>query len=114
MTDDTFDFDGDSRPDVAPAAPKRAKKAAEPAGEPEEKRVKIILEEHESIPPTGQYVGVNGKGFQVMRGVEVTVPLSVVHVLENAVATRSITDDQGRVVGQQNYHAAPFRVIRYL
>lgn len=79
-----------------------------------DKKKAVIFIDQEEGKPNYEFIGVNGKGFQVMRGVEVTVPLSVVHVLENAVATRSITDDQGRVVGQQNYHAIPFRVIRYL
>lgn len=81
---------------------------------PQQQRKAVIFIDMEKGYPNYQFVGVNGKGYQIMRGVEVTVPEEVVEVLKNAVATRSVTDGDGRVVGQQDYHAIPYRVIRWL
>lgn len=87
---------------------------APPAAGPQKQRKAVIFIDMEKGQPNFQFVGVNGKGYQIMRGVEVTVPEEVVEVLQNAVATRSVTDEEGRVVGQQDYHAIPYRVLRWL
>lgn len=84
-----------------------------PAAAATEKKAVIMIDEVAG-QPNYEFVGVNGVGYQIKRGVEVEVPLSVVEVLNNAIATRSVTDAEGRVVGESDYHAIPFRVIRYL
>lgn len=78
-----------------------------------EKKAVIMIDQVEN-QPNYEFVGVNGVGFQIRRGEEVTVPLSVVEVLNNAIATRSVTDKEGKVISEQDYHAIPFRVLRYL
>lgn len=60
--------------------------------------VRIILEESEEIPPIGAYVGVNGKGYLIKPGVEVDVPLEVLHVLNNAVQSTPIINEQTRQI----------------
>lgn len=87
---------------------------AETAVPKAKERKAIIMIDQERDKPNYEYVGVNGKGYQIQRGIEVEVPASVVGVLENAIATRSVTDANGKVVGYQDYHAVPFRVIRWL
>ena len=97
----TLDLGLDSYVPEAPAAPKKERRA-------------VIMIDQEQGKPNYEYVGVNGKGYQIQRGVEVEVPASVVGVLDNAIATRSVTDPNGKVIGHQDYHAVPYRVIRWL
>lgn len=106
MTDETNGFDITQGPN--PAAPRnKAKKAAADGEEP---RIKIILEEHDSIPPTGQYVGVNGKGYLIRPGEPVEVPASVVEVLNNAVQSKPIRDGV-RIVGYRDGLRLPYRTL---
>jgi len=69
----------------APAAPKAA--AAAPVAEviPAAQRVKIILEENDNIPPTGLFIGINGRSYLLRAGEEVDVPVEVIEVLNDAV-----------------------------
>lgn len=60
--------------------------------------VRIILEESEEIPPIGAYVGVNGKGYLIKPGVEVDVPMEVLEVLNNAVQSTPIINEQTRQI----------------
>lgn len=60
--------------------------------------VRIILEESEEIPPIGAYIGVNGKGYLIQPGREVDVPLEVLHVLNNAVQSTPIINEQTRQI----------------
>lgn len=71
----------DSVPQIAPAKAKDAK------GKLQRKRIMI----HKTSDASGAddvLVGVNGRMFQIKRGVEVEVPMSVVEVLKNAVADK--------------------------
>ena len=63
-----------------------------------ESRYKIIVNEGGEKEPDFVFVGVNGVGYKLARGVEISVPKSVVHVLENAVQTvwTKRKDEQGR------------------
>lgn len=57
------------------------------------------------------YVGVNGIGFQIQRGTEVTVPEPVLKVLENAVQTvyvEAATPDGKTVLKPAQVQAYPF------
>jgi hypothetical protein len=80
-----------------------------PVGVPqEEKRVRIILEENDEIPPTGLYVGVNGKGYLIKAGEEVSVPESVIEVLKNAIKDKPIMES-GRIVRYRKASRFPFQ-----
>lgn len=89
----------------APAAPKR-KTVAKP------ETVKIILEENDEIPPTGLFVGLNGRGYLIRAGEEVTVPSGVAEILEHAITSVPQMDPQTRqVVGYRDRMRYPFRRV---
>lgn len=92
----------------------KGKKPAAGVIAPNEKRYKIVIEEEE-----GQLnyavVGVNGDVFQIMRGVEVEVPESVLEVLEHSKATRLVKETQPdgkQIYVAREYATVPYRVLR--
>jgi hypothetical protein len=76
------------------------------------KRVKIILEENDAIPPTGQFFGVNGTGYQIQPGKEVEIPEFLLGVIDNAVTTKPILNDDGQVVGYRDVPRFPYRIVK--
>ncbi len=83
---------------------------AEVADKP--KRVRILLEENDNIPPTGQFIGVNGRGFMLRAGEEAEVPLEVIGVLESAVQEVPMVNPvTQQVEGYRKKLRFPFRVI---
>ena len=94
------------------AATRAAKQAAEAAAPSKPKRVKIILEENDAIPPGGQFFGVNGTGYQIQPGKEVEVPEFLLGVLDTAITTKPILNDDGQVVGSREVPRFPYRIIR--
>ena len=55
------------------------------------RRMRIIISESRGgADPARVFVGVNGRGYDIQRNVEVDVPVEVVGVLENAIAGRAI------------------------
>lgn len=74
--------------------------------------VKIILEENDEIPPTGLFVGLNGRGYLIRAGEEVTVPSGVAEILEHAITSVPQMDPQTRqVVGYRDRMRYPFRRV---
>jgi hypothetical protein len=72
-------------------------------------RVKIFLSENDEIPPTGLFVGLNGRGYLLRAGEEIDVPVGVLEILENAVTSVPQVDPQTRqVVGYRNRLRYPF------
>ena len=76
------------------------------------KRVKIVLEENDAIPPGGQFFGVNGVGYQIQPGKQVEVPEFLLGVIDNAVASKPVFNDDGQVVGYREVPRFPYRVLR--
>ena len=94
----------------AAAAPAQAEAAVPaPSGV---KRVKIILEENDAIPPGGQFFGVNGTGYQIIPGKEVLVPEFLLGVIDNAVTTKPVLNEDSQVVGYRDVPRFPYRIVK--
>jgi len=77
------------------------------------KTVRIILEENDNIPPTGLFVGENGRGYLIRPGEEVDIPVGVLEVLTNAVVSVPTIDPQSlQVIGYRDKMMYPHRIIR--
>ena len=94
-----------------PAAAVVASGTTAPVGMP--KTVRIILEEGENMPPTGQPISLNGKAYIIRPGVPVDVPLGILEILDNAIASKPILDPQSmKIVGHRDVHRFPYRLVR--
>lgn len=88
-----------------PAEPKKKAK-----GMP--KRVWIILEESDDIPPTGLFVSHNGNPYLIRTGEPVHVPEFLLGILDAAIQTVSITDPTTRrVVGHRDRMRYSYRRV---
>ena len=86
--------------------------APTPVVRKKEETVKIMLEENENIPPTGQYISVNGRSFILRAGEEVLVPRTLLNVLDDAVmSTPSVDPVTMQVMGYRNKSRFPYRII---
>lgn len=103
--------DLDLEPNIeAPAAVAPKRKKASTVGMPE--TIRIMIEENDSIPPTGIFVGLNGKGYLIRPGEPVNVPRGIVEILDNAVETTPQIDPiTRRVVGYRERMRYPYRVV---
>lgn len=82
------------------------------AAKPKAKTVRIILEENDNIPPTGLFVGENGRGYLIRPGEEVELPLGVLEILTNAVVSVPTIDPQSlQVIGYRDKMMYPHRII---
>jgi len=75
----------------------------------------IIAEGRGGADPDRVFVGVNGRGYDIQRNVEVDVPPEVVGVLETCIAGRAVprVNEKGITAGVDFVpnHRFPFRVI---
>lgn len=72
----------------------------------------IILEESDDIPPTGLFVGHNGRGYMISPGVPVTVPNFILGVLDDAVMASPVVDNTNKkVIGYRNRSRYPYRKL---
>lgn len=101
------------------AAMEAARKAADlvplppvPKAPQDEKRIRIMLEDNDAIPPGGQFIQVQGFPYILMPGYEVDVPESILDVLDHAVMSVPVTDVDKQVVGYRDRLRFPYRVIR--
>jgi len=75
------------------------------------KRVRIILDDNDEIPPTGHPVSVNGKLYILKANEEMDVPEEVAHVLDLAVMSVPVFGDNQKVVGFRDRPRLPYRII---
>ena len=91
------------------AKPKEAT-AAKPVGMPTTIRVRI--EENPAIPPSGLFVGLNGRGYLIRPGEEVNLPVGVVEVLKNAVESAPVLKaGTNQIIGFRPRMRYPFTVV---
>lgn len=96
-----------------PAAPRRRGRRTDSQPQPQS-YARIILDNNDNIPPSGQFIGVNGVGYLVQPGVEVVVPIAVLDILRNAVMAVPQLDPQTQqVVGYRERLRFPFQVLGY-
>jgi hypothetical protein len=80
-----------------------------------EKRIRIVLEQNDNIPPTGQFFGLNGKGYMLKPGLEADVPPGIVSILNDAVmSVPNIDPNTKQVVSFQDRLRFPYRIIAVL
>lgn len=101
----------------APTKPKAAAKskvvsAGEVITAEQSERVKVILEENDNIPPTGLFIGINGRSFMLRAGEECSVPKDVLGVLDDAVEEVPRVDGDNNVVEYRKKMRFPYRIVR--
>lgn len=90
--------------------PKIQKAKVGPQGLP--KTMRIILEDSDSIPPTGLFLSLNGKAYMLRAGEPADVPLGLIEILDHAVeSTPQIDPATRQVLGYRDRLKYPYRVV---
>jgi hypothetical protein len=109
---DADDGDEPEKAAKADAKPAAKKPAAKRTTKPKDDRVTILLEENDDIPPNGLFLGLNGRGYLLRPGEKVAVPAGIVEILENAVMSAPVVDQQTKqVIGYRDRLKYPFRKV---
>lgn len=77
---------------------------------PDKRKVKIVLEDNAEIPPTGQFISINGRAYVLRAGEEAWVPVELLTVLDSAVMSMPILEND-QIVGFRDRKRFPYSVI---
>jgi hypothetical protein len=78
-------------------------------------RVRIILEDSESIPPTGLFLGADGVGYMLKANLPADVPASIIGILDTAVMSTPVVDPETlQVTGYRDRLRFPYRVVAHI
>jgi hypothetical protein len=73
---------------------------------------RIVLDENDNIPPTGQFFGDNGVGYILVPGREALVPPGIVEILNNAVMSTPVVDPNTlQVVDYRQKRMYPYTLL---
>lgn len=76
------------------------------------KRVWLVLEDNENIPPTGQFFGHNGTGFILVPGKPVEVPVELLNILNDAEYLAPVVDQATRqIIDYRPRLRFPYRIV---
>lgn len=75
-------------------------------------RVRIMLEDNDNIPPGGQFISIDGVPYLLQPNMEADVPVNVLDVLDHAIMSVPVTDENRNVIGYRDRLRFPYRVIR--
>lgn len=73
---------------------------------------KIILQKNDEIPPSGLFIGHNGVGYMLKPGVPVDVPDFLLDVLDNAVVSKPVLGEDGKIARMEDSPRFPYQVVR--
>jgi hypothetical protein len=74
--------------------------------------IRIVVEENDDIPPTGLFLGHNGKGYLIRPGEPVDVPKHIVEILDHAVmSSPQIDPGTKQVIGYRERMKYPYRIV---
>jgi hypothetical protein len=75
-------------------------------------RVRIVLEDNDGIPPTGQFFGVDGKGYILRSGEPADVPPEIINILNTAIVDAPIVDQVTKqIIGYRKRLRFAYRVL---
>lgn len=101
------DLGSNLAPDVVAAPQVRKPKTIEKPA-----TVRIVLEENEDIPPSGLFIGINGRGYLLRPGEEAEVPRAIIEVLNNAITSVPQRDPATQqVLGTRDKMRYSYRII---
>lgn len=73
---------------------------------------RIVLEDNESIPPTGQFFSINGRTFMLRVGEPADVPEALLNILNDAVMSVPQVDPVSmQIVGYRDKLRFSYRVL---
>lgn len=79
---------------------------------PEQPRVWIVLEDNDEIPPGGQFIQVDGVPYLLRSGERALVPVGLVDVLDHAIKSVPVCDENRNIVAYKDRLRFSYRVVR--
>lgn len=100
----------DLKPNLPNVSGKAVPKVVMP-GHMKMRTLRIMLEENEDIPPSGQFIGHNGNSYFLCPGAWVDVPLPLLEILDNAITSTPVVNPQTRqIIGHRPKLRYPYRI----